>query len=113
MNETANSGRTTLPTRLVAANAALLALLAVLTIAGMQTPAGAQPAGGGGAGTRGRGDYTLISGRFQGGTASAVYVIDGANQEILALTWDRTKNAFEPVGVRSMFSDGQRQSPAR
>lgn len=96
------------PTRLIAANAALLGLLAVLTIAGMQSPAEAQ------SGTaRGRGDYTILSGRYQGGTASAVYVVDSANQEVLALIWNRTKQELEPLGMRSMLADGQRQAPPR
>jgi len=94
--------------KLIAANVALLGVLAALTIAGMQSPAGAQSGL-----PRGRGDYTMLSGRYQGGNSNAVYVIDGANQEVLALTWNRTKIEFEPVGVRSMLADGQRQAPPR
>ena len=101
--------RTSVPARLVAANAALLGILAVLTIAGMQSSAGAQQP----AAQRSRGDYTIVSGRYQGGTASAVFVVDGANQEVLALTWNRTKNEFEPIGIRNMLADGQRQAPPR
>ncbi len=108
MSDHAAPSRTGLPARLVAANAALLGILAVLTIAGMNSPAGAQPGA-----QRGRGDYTIVSGRYQGGTANAVYVVDAANQEVLALTWNRTKNEFEPIGVRSLLSDGQRQSAPR
>ena len=102
------TARAGVPTRLVAANAALLGILAVLTIAGMQTSADAQPAG-----QRSRGDYTILSGRYQGGTSSAVFVVDAANQEVLALTWNRTKNELEPVGMRSMLADSQRQAPPR
>lgn len=104
------SARSPVPTRLIAANAALLALLAVLTIAGMQSQADAQP---GSSAARGRGEYTMVSGRYQGGTASAIYLVDSANQEVLALTWNRTKNEFEPLGMRSMLADGQRNAPPR
>jgi hypothetical protein len=108
MNDHPAPARAAAPTRLIAANAALLGLLAVLTIAGMQSPAGAQSGV-----QRSRGEYTLVSGRYQGGTASAVYVVDSANQEVLALIWNRTKNEFEPLGMRSMLADGQRQAPPR
>jgi hypothetical protein len=96
------------PVRLIAANAALLGVLAVLTIVGMNAPAGAQPGS-----QRGRGEYTMVSGRYQGGTASAVYLVDSANQEVLALTWNRTKNEFEPLALRSMLMDSQHQAPPR
>jgi hypothetical protein len=97
------------PTRLIAANAALLAVLACLTIAGMNAPADAQSRGA----QRGRGEYTMVSGNFQGGSASAVYLIDSTNQEVVALTWNRTKHEFEPLALRSMIADSQRQSTPR
>jgi hypothetical protein len=96
------------PARLIAANAALLGVLAILTIAGMQSTAGAQQGA-----QRSRGEYTMVSGSYQGGTASAVYLVDSANQEVLALLWNRTKSEFEPLGIRSMLADGQRQAPPR
>lgn len=99
------------PARLIAANAVLLLALAVLTIAGVQSPAGAQP--GAGAAQRGRGDYTMVSGRYQGGTANMVYVLDSANQELLALEWNRNRNEFVPLGLRSLVDDGRRLAPPR
>ncbi|MBX3405171.1 MAG: hypothetical protein KF869_00280 [Phycisphaeraceae bacterium] len=102
------------PVRLIAANAVLLGALAVLTIVGLQTPAGAQPgAGGAGAAQRGRGDYTMVSGRYQGGTANMVYLLDSANQELLALEWNRNRNEFTPLGLRSFVDDGRRLAPPR
>ena len=102
--------RTPVPVRLIAANAALLAALAVLTIVGLQSPAGAQP---GGAAQRGRGDYTMVSGRYQGGTSNMVYLLDSANQELLALEWNRNRNEFAPLGLRSLVDDSRRQAPPR
>ena len=96
--------------RLIALNAALLAALAFATIAGT---ASAQPGGEGAALGRARGDYTLISGRYQGGTAGAVYVLDASNQDILALTWDRTRDRFNIVGHRSLIEDSRVQRQAR
>jgi hypothetical protein len=105
--------RTGVPARLIAANAVLLLALAVLTVAGVQSQAGAQPGAGGAAGQRGRGDYTMVSGRYQGGTANMVYVLDSANQELLALEWNRNRNEFVPLGLRSLVDDGRRLAPPR
>lgn len=99
------------PVRLIAANVVLLGALAVLTIVGLQSPAGAQP--GGAPAVRGRGDYTMVSGRYQGGTANMVYLLDSANQELLALEWNRNRNEFVPLGLRSLVEDGRRQAPPR
>jgi len=92
--------------KLIGLNVALLATLAVVTLLGVVSArAGAQP----GATTpaRGRGEYTMVSGRIQGSTTSAIYIVDGANQEIVALTWDRTNNRVEPIGYRSLNDDAR------
>ena len=94
--------------RLIALNAALLGTLAVLPIAGAYVPAAAQPGV-----NRGRGEYTMVSARYQGGTANGVFILDAANQEVLGLSWNRNRNEFEPIGLRSLLSDGQRQAPPR
>jgi hypothetical protein len=108
------SERPVVPVRLIAANAVLLAALAVLTVAGVQSQAGAQPGGGAGAAAqRGRGDYTMVSGRYQGGTANMVYLLDSANQELLALEWNRNRNEFTPLGLRSLVDDGRRLAAPR
>lgn len=100
------------PVRLIAANVVLLGALAALTIVGLQSPAGAQP-GAAAPAVRGRGDYTMVSGRYQGGTANMVYLLDSANQELLALEWNRNRNEFVPLGLRSLVEDGRRQAPPR
>lgn len=56
---------------------------------------------------RSRGNYTMVAGRAQGGSTHTIYVFDSANQELLALTWDRNKNDLTPIGLRSIAGDGQ------
>lgn len=108
--------------RLVWLNGVLLAALAVVTVG---QRAGAQPGGSGGASggsrvggaaspaDRPRGDYTLVTGRMQGGTAGAIYIFDAANQELLALSWDRTHDRFNIIGHRSVTSDARTRQPQR
>jgi len=89
--------------RLIALNIALLAVLAGVTIAGAQpgtSPGSAQLA-------RPRGEYTMISGRIQGATTAAIYVLDAANQEVVALGWDRSANKLETIGWRSLSDDAK------
>ena len=92
--------------RLVALNVALLIVLGIVTFAG------AQP-GGTGAGPRGRGEYTMVSGRTQGSTTATIYILDAANQEVLALGWDRGNNKPDVVGHRSLADDAKYLSKPR
>lgn len=86
--------------RLIGLNVALLLALGAVTLA---TRAGAQNDGGG----RGRGEYTLVSGRVQGATTHTIYVLDAANQELVALGWNRNTNQAEVVGFRSLADDAR------
>jgi hypothetical protein len=102
--------------RLVQANAVLLLALGVLTIAAAMEggpaagmPADAQPP----ASARPRGEYTMISGRIQGATTNAVYILDANNQELVALSWDRNRNRFVGIGYRSLLADGRTQPAGR
>ncbi len=92
--------------RLIGLNVALLLALGAVTLA---TRAGAQNDGGGGGpgGGRGRGEYTLVSGRVQGATTHTIYVLDAANQELVALGWNRNTNQAEVVGFRSLADDAK------
>ena len=58
-------------------------------------------------GVRARGEYALVGGQIQGGNANAVYVIDGANQEMIALRWNESTKSLEGVGYRDLQADGQ------
>jgi len=44
----------------------------------------------------------------QGVTESAIYVIDAANQELLALRWNRSNKALSAIGFRDLASDARR-----
>lgn len=95
--------------RLIGLNLALLAVLGVVTIV-TSLDAGAQPGAAGpgaAAPARTRGDYTVVSGRYQGGTSNAVYILDAANQELMALSWDRSRNELEVIGHRRLADDAQ------
>lgn len=101
---------------LVTVNVALLAALgwAVLQGRGARGPEGAafaQTAGMGaaaqGAPGRLRGDYLLLSGRVRGSMSNVTYVVDTANQEMVALTWDRSRRQLTPLGWRSLAEDAQ------
>ncbi len=104
------------PGRLLVLNGLLLAALAGVTLAVHvgSGPAVAQPIDPNlGTPIRNRGDYTIVSGRYQGGTTSAVYVLDASNQQLLALTWDRTNSRFNLVGLRSLIDDARFQRAPR
>lgn len=93
---------------LLAINAVLVAALAAVTWA---PPADAQNAAPPREG-RSRGDYTMVSGRVNAGGADAVYVLDAANREMIALRWDAAKQSLTGVGYRDLDADG-RSSPGR
>lgn len=82
----------------VIVNAALLALLAAVSL-GPRADAqrGQTP--------RARGDYTMISGKIMGGNASVVYVLDAVNQEMIALRWNETDKGLDGIGFRDLAAD--------
>jgi hypothetical protein len=90
--------------RLVALNAALLGVLVLVTVMGSR-PTTAQTSTPGPMAARGRGDYTMVSGKYSGATSSAVYIVDVANQEVVVLGWDRTNSRLNPIGFRSLVDD--------
>jgi hypothetical protein len=85
---------------LLGVNLALLIALAVVSI--LPEPdasVAAQPAG------RGRGDYTLVSGRSQGSTASTIYILDAVNQELIAVRWNDSRRMLEGLDYRDLGGD--------
>ncbi len=60
---------------------------------------------------RGRGEYTMIGGEVQGGNANAIYVLDGSNQEMIALRWNDSRNRLEGIGFRDLDKDTQEKAP--
>jgi hypothetical protein len=63
-------------------------------------------------GARARGEYTMVAGRTLSGGSDAVYVLDGSNQELLALRWDAAKQGLAGIGYRSLSGDAK-AAPAR
>ena len=90
---------------LIVLNAVLLAVLAALTWSPL---ASGQNQGAG----RARGDYTMVAGKTTAGGPAAVYLIDSANQEVVALRWDQSKQEMVGLGYRSLQTDA-RQVPGR
>lgn len=84
---------------LVVLNVALALVLAAVSLA----PRAEAQRGGG----RGRGDYTMVAGRIQGGSSHAIYVVDSANQEMIALRWSDSTKGLEGIGYRDLRADGQ------
>lgn len=85
---------------LVVLNLVLLGVLALITLA---PRAGAQlsdpnP-------TRARGEYTLVGGETQSGNANAIYVLDTANRELVALRWNASTSTLEGIGYRDLAQD--------
>jgi len=88
-----------------------LCLLAAVVVTFWGGDAGAQNANVGDGG-RARGDYTMISGKTISGGADAIYVLDAANQELVALRWDSGKQALSGIGYRNLNADAK-SSPGR
>ena len=78
----------------VVVNAIGLALLAAVTFA---PTAGAQ--------YRARGAYTMAAGRANGADSSVVYVVDTANQELIAVTYNPNTKLIDGVGYRHIGAD--------
>jgi len=84
---------------LVAVNAALALVLIGVSVS---SPAWAQARAGG---ARPRGDYTMVSGRILGAEEAGLYILDSANQEMVCLQFDRSRQAMKFVGYRDMAAD--------
>jgi hypothetical protein len=106
MNKRAMAGR-----GLVGLNLVLLAALAWVVVGRGGPSAVAQSGGAGGGGlppgvvNRPRGDYVMVSGKMQGAPSHAVFVIDTANQELIAIKWDRAADQLVGIGYRNMAAD--------
>lgn len=83
---------------LVAVNMALLAALALASMTRGQPAAGNQP-------QRGRGQYVAVPAKVQGLSTGVMYIADTANEELLALRWDKGTGTFEVVGFRDLVND--------
>ena len=86
--------------RLIALNAALLAVLALVALS---PAARAQRSGN----QRTPGTYPMVSGRVSGSTPHAVYVVDSTNQEMLTLIWNQSSRGLDVIGYRDINADTQ------
>jgi len=85
---------------LIGLNAALALCLAVVTFAPQVTAQQPAPA-------REPGDYTMVAGRLQGQAFEVTYIVDAANQEMVAVMWEQSRRQLLPVGYRDLAADGQ------
>lgn len=84
---------------LIGLNALLLGLLAVVTLSpGAEAQAKR---------ARPKGQYGIVDGKFQGAQESAIYVFDSANQELIALRWDRSRKNLNAIGYRNIEEDAK------
>ena len=94
-------------TGLLALNGVLIVALGAVTLL-PASEAGAQRSTAPGADIRrARGDYTMVSGQFQGLAESGIYIIDAANQELVAVRWDRSRRNLAPIGFRDLSFDAR------
>jgi len=83
---------------LIVANAALLAVLAVVTLSPESV---AQRSG------RARGAFTMVSGKMTGGNSHAVYILDSSNQDMIAAKWNDGAKSIDVIGYRDLQADSQ------
>ena len=81
---------------LVALNVVLLGVLAFSSLVGPS--ANAQ-------GARAGGRYGMVSGVVQNIYPGVVYIVDEANQEVVAVSYNETIREFRGVGYRDLKSD--------
>ena len=55
---------------------------------------------------RARGSYTMISARAQGQPGDALYIVDNANQDMIVMQWNASRNRLEGVGY-TKFDTGE------
>jgi len=79
---------------LLVLNVLLLALLAGVTFA---PTAEAQ--------NRARGDFTMVAGGVRGAQSAAVYIVDGVNQEMMAVNYNHNTKRLEGIGYRNLAYD--------
>lgn len=91
------AARPGVPRTLIALNLALLAALGGVSLA---PRAGAQNQL-----DRARGEYTLVGGMISGGNSNAIYVLDAANREMIALVYEQSRRTVQGVGYRDLATD--------
>lgn len=81
------------------------ALILALGLVILSTPATAQPGA-----ARARGEYTMVAGKTNGGGGNAaVYILDAANREMVAVHWDQSRKSLTGIGYRNLDVDSKAQ----
>ncbi|MEM7228330.1 MAG: hypothetical protein AAF432_05875 [Planctomycetota bacterium] len=83
-------------------NAALLMVLGTITF-GSHVQAQQRP----------RGQYNMVSGGVNGAETPAVWIIDGASQELIAITYDPNSKDIAGIGYRNIAADAGRTGANR
>lgn len=92
---------------LIMLNASLLGVLGLAALAPIGGVA-AQPD----ANKRGRGNYTMVGGKYTGGSSNAIYIVDAQNQEMVAVYWSQGQRTLLPLGYRDLAEDARRLTPS-
>lgn len=54
---------------------------------------------------RARGEYTMTTGKSNVGGPDVICILDAANQEMLFLRWDQSRQKLVPQGYRNLAQD--------
>lgn len=87
---------------LLALNGLLVVVLALVTFA-----PGAEGRQAAAARSRAPGQYAIISVQFQGATDRAMFIADAANEQLIALRWDRSRRSLDGIGFRDLKADAE------
>lgn len=90
---------------LVALNAALLVVLALVAFVPTGSASAHSATAQQGQPARAPGAYTMVAGDVRFGNSSAVWLIDSVNQELVGLRWNNSRNSFEGIGYRNIAAD--------
>lgn len=83
---------------LLALNAVLIMALLVVTFA---------PAADAQRDARRRGAYAMVPARALGFTEAAIWIVDAANQEMIAMRYDRSNKQLRFLGYRNLEADAR------
>jgi hypothetical protein len=81
-------------TGLLALNAVLLAVLAVVSLA-PRVQASAAP----------RSTFTMVAGSVKGQTMPVVYIVDETAMELVGISWDEQQKTMNGMGYRNLAND--------
>ena len=102
------SSRLRAPRGLIALNLALLCGLGLVSIApGALAQSGNSSTGSRAMKPRVPGEYSVVGGATIGGVSSVLYVLDTANGELIALSWNDSTKSVDGIGYRDLSIDAK------